>query len=133
MKKFFLIALIIVVFDQLSKFLLKDVHSGIINYTTNTGAAFSLFSGYTVILSFISLFVVFFVIYLFKKNPGYFLPLSFVLGGATGNLIDRVFLGHVRDFIDLGFWPIFNVADSFNVIGVGLLIYFVLKKEKKNL
>lgn len=133
MKKFFLIALIIVIFDQLSKFLLKDIHFGIINYTTNTGAAFSLFRGYTGILSFISLFVVFFVIYLFKKNPKYFLPLSFVLGGAVGNLIDRVFLGYVRDFIDLGFWPIFNVADSFNVIGVGLLIYFVLRKEKKNL
>jgi signal peptidase II len=129
MKTFFLIALVIVIFDQFSKFLFKNIHFGIINYSTNTGAAFSLFEGYVGILTLISFFVVFFIIYLFKKNPKHFLPLSFILGGTIGNLIDRFFLGYVRDFIGIGFFPIFNIADSFNVIGVFLLFYLVLKEK----
>ena len=54
MKKFFLIALVIVIIDQITKVLMKDVHVGILNYTTNTGAAFSLFTGYVKILALIS-------------------------------------------------------------------------------
>ena len=132
MKNFFLISLGIVLLDQITKFMFTDIHFGIFNYVTNTGAAFSLFSGYTEILAIISLFVSIYLIYLFYKYPEYSLPLSFVLGGAVGNLIDRAYFGYVRDFIDLKIWPIFNIADSFNVIGVFLLIYIIWKEDKKN-
>ena len=50
--------------------------------------------------------------------------LAMVLGGAIGNITDRLRLGHVTDFIDVGPWPIFNVADSSIVIGIGLLIFY---------
>tara|TARA_Y100000310_G_C20263097_1_gene614546 strand:+ start:159 stop:554 length:396 start_codon:yes stop_codon:yes gene_type:complete len=131
MKRFFLIALVIIVVDQITKILFKDVHFGVFNYTTNTGAAFSLFTGYVEILALISFLVSIFILYLYKKYPEYSLPLAFVFGGAIGNLIDRVYFGYVRDFIDLKVWPIFNVADSFNVIGVFLLIYLMWKEDKK--
>lgn len=115
--------------DQITKFLLTGVHYGIINYVTNTGAAFSLFRGATVYLSIVSIVVVGLVIYFFKNNPKLYLPLSFLLGGAVGNLIDRVYFGYVRDFIDLRVWPVFNVADSFNVIGVCILAYLIFRRK----
>ena len=128
MKKYIRIALLIIALDQVTKFLFTDVHSGIFNYTTNTGAAFSLFQGNVAILSVISVAAALAIIYFLKKYPKYSLGLSFVLGGTIGNLIDRVILGHVRDFIDFGFWPVFNVADSFNVIGVVLIIWMMYKR-----
>ena len=57
---------------------------------------------------------------------------SFLIAGIIGNSIDRIILGYVRDFIDLGFWPVFNLADSFNVIGVLILMWIILKEDKKN-
>ena len=128
-KAFWSIAVLIVIFDQITKFLLTNVHSGPINYVTNTGAAFSLFKDGVFYLSIISILVIFFIIYYFKKQPQLYLPLSFLLGGATGNLIDRVFFGYVRDFIDLKFWPVFNVADSFNVIGVVIIAYLIFRRK----
>ena len=127
-KKFFLIALGIIILDQITKYLFKDIHFGIFNYVINTGAAFSLFQNYTNLLIVISILVIVLILFFYRKYPEYWLSLSFILGGALGNLIDRVYFGYVRDFIDLKFWPIFNVADSFNVIGVILLIWIISKK-----
>ncbi len=129
MKKFFIIAILIVLLDQITKFLLTNKHFGIINYTTNTGAAFSLFQGYTLFLTIISVLVAIFIFFLAKKHKKLHIPLSFIFGGTIGNLIDRIFLGYVRDFIDLKIWPIFNIADSFNVIGVIIIAYLILKEK----
>ena len=129
MKKFILIAFFIVFLDQITKFLMKDVHFGLFNYVTNTGAAFSLFTGFNFILALISLVVIVFIVYFYKKNDKLLLPLAFLLGGTIGNLIDRVFFGYVRDFIDLKFWPVFNVADSFNVIGVAIICYLIIRNK----
>ncbi len=128
-KKFILIAFFIVFLDQITKFLMKDVHFGLFNYVTNTGAAFSLFTGFNFILALISLVVIVFIVYFYKKNSKLLLPLAFLLGGTIGNLIDRVFFGYVRDFIDLKFWPVFNVADSFNVIGVAIICYLIIRNK----
>jgi signal peptidase II len=54
-----------------------------------------------------------------------------VLGGALGNLVDRVRLGHVVDFIDLGWWPVFNLADSAVVLGVALLVMISLTRVER--
>ena len=129
MKRFLLIAFLIVVLDQITKALFLDVHFGIFNYTTNTGAAFSLFQNSVFILSLISIVVLVFIVYFYRKNPKLVIPLAFLFGGTVGNLLDRVFLGYVRDFIDLKVWPIFNVADSFNVIGALILGYLILKNK----
>ncbi len=127
--KFLLLTLLIIIVDQLTKISLKDVSKGILTYTTNTGAAFSLFQNSTNLLILISGVVVGFLIYFYKKYPKLYLPLAFILGGTIGNLIDRIQFGYVRDFIDLKIWPIFNVADSFNVIGVTIIIYLILKEK----
>ena len=73
--------------------------------------------------------VAIFLFFLAKKEKNLQIPLAFLFGGTIGNLIDRLFLGHVRDFIDLQVWPIFNIADSFNVIGVLIIFYLVLKEK----
>ncbi|GAB39114.1 lipoprotein signal peptidase [Gordonia sputi NBRC 100414] len=100
----------------------------------NSGAAFSMASGYTWVLTLIALAVVV-VIFRFsrKLRSGWWvLGLGLVLGGAIGNLIDRIFRdpaplrGHVVDFISVGWWPVFNVADSAVVCGAVLLVVLSL-------
>ena len=60
--------------------------------------------------------------------------ISFILSGALGNLIDRIYLGAVRDFIGIGPWPLFNVADTVIVIGLALLLIHLFKTshERRN-
>ncbi|MCD4759770.1 signal peptidase II [archaeon] len=129
MKRFLIIGFLIVLLDQITKVLFKDVHQGIINYVTNTGAAFSLFQNGGIYLVLISIIAVFFIFYFYFKYPKLVIPLAFLLGGTIGNLIDRISFGYVRDFIDLKVWPIFNIADSFNVIGVLIIGYLILKEK----
>ena len=100
-----------------------------ITYVRNTGAAWSLFAGRTWLLIIVSLLIISFIIfYIYKNKPknkfemvGY----SLVLGGAIGNFIDRIVYGYVIDFLDFNIfgydYPIFNIADTFIVIGVIIL------------
>ncbi|MEA2036925.1 MAG: signal peptidase II, partial [Nanoarchaeota archaeon] len=94
----------------------------------NTGAGFGILKGWNAILIFISLIIIGIILFNFdkitKEKPIY-IPVALVLGGAIGNLIDRIFIGHVIDFISFTFWPAFNVADSGITIGaIWLIIYF---------
>jgi signal peptidase II len=110
-----------------------------ITYVTNTGAAFGLFPGWSQILIAIALIVIVALVwYTFQLPDGQWLmhvALGLQLGGASGNLIDRLrFGGSVLDFIDLNFWPlrrwpVFNVADSSIVVGVTLLTLLMLWAE----
>ena len=94
-------------------------------YVTNTGAAFGLFPDRGAIFMAIAVVVVVVIaIYYWHMPAGQWLiklSLGLQLGGAAGNLIDRVQYGHVVDFIDFKFWPVFNLADTSIVIGVSLL------------
>lgn len=63
------------------------------------------------------------------SNGVYSLSLAFILGGALGNLIDRVSLGYVVDFLDFRIWPVFNIADSAITVGAVLLGYCILCKK----
>ena len=114
-----LIIILLILLDQLTKYLLGNVK--------NYGAAFGILQGYTTLFIIISIIVIVTCIY-YYKNKNLRLALSFILAGTISNLIDRILLGYVRDFIDLRIWPVFNLADSFNVIGVILLIYLSFKK-----
>ena len=108
----------------------------------NTGAAWSIFSNLTWLLILFSfVFVVGIAVFdFFSKfnNKIYSVGISFVLGGAIGNLIDRIFLNGVRDFIYFDFWqsyPTFNMADTFLIIGIILIavyIIFLIPQKEKN-
>ena len=65
------------------------------------------------------------------KSPLLILALSLVLSGAVSNLIDRLFYGYVLDFIDLRFWPVFNIADSAITIGVLLMLAYLIAAKHK--
>lgn len=123
---------ILVLVDQITKVFFKNKSFLIFNYTTNTGAAFSLFHNQNLFLIITSIIILIFLIYLYKKYPRLQVYLSLVIAGTIGNLIDRIFLGYVRDFIDLRVWPVFNIADSLSVIGVLLIAYSFIKKERKD-
>ena len=125
----------VIALDQATKYVVKsnlDLYEAWpaegffrIAYRTNTGSAFGLFPGQTVTLIFLSLFAIGFLFYFYRTRamsyPLLRLAIGLQLGGAVGNLIDRLFLGAVVDFIDVGPWPTFNVADSSIVVGIFLL------------
>lgn len=135
----FVVALGVVVLDQLTKFwaqqvLLPRILAGEgpievlgsvlrFTYAENTGAAFSLGTGYTWVFTIIALVVVVVVIRMSRRlgSVAWALAMGGLLGGAVGNLIDRLFRapgvgrGFVVDFIQVPYWPIFNIADSFVV------------------
>ncbi|MFC2145508.1 signal peptidase II, partial [Actinomycetota bacterium] len=102
----------------------------------NTGAAFGMFQSYTKILTIVSLVAIFLIIILKVmlnlKYVFYNISLGFILGGALGNLVDRYFIGEVTDWISFSFFgPIFNIADSFIVIGFILIIILILREYLK--
>ncbi|MDI6890115.1 MAG: signal peptidase II [Thermodesulfovibrionales bacterium] len=101
----------------------------------NTGAAFGMLenvgSGFFITVSVIAIV---FVVWLLIKDKRDYLGLSLILGGATGNLIDRIFLGQVVDFIDISIgrfhWPAFNVADSSLTVGIMIVLLTPLLKKR---
>ena len=137
----FLVAGIVFAADQLTKQLIRShlqagegwpsldwfVH---FEHVTNTGAAFSILQNqgaFLIVTSLIGLGA----IVLYFAYPPFHHPLLRVafgmqLGGAIGNLLDRVRLGSVTDFIKFRYYPTFNVADSCIVVGVGILAWFLL-------
>ncbi|RJQ41090.1 MAG: signal peptidase II [Nitrospiraceae bacterium] len=100
----------------------------------NEGAAFGMFKSFGnnifIIISLVAIIVIFLMLIKGKEDP---LGLSLILGGATGNLMDRIFRGSVVDFIDVFagsfHWPAFNVADSALTIGIGLIFMRLFKSK----
>jgi signal peptidase II len=96
----------------------------------NSGAAFSMATGYTWVLTLVATGVVVGIFWMGRRlvSPWWALGLGMILGGALGNLVDRFFRspaplrGHVVDFLSVGWWPVFNVADSAVVGGAVLLV-----------
>lgn len=139
---------IVFIIDLITKYIIQNnaflQHLEIIpgffsfTYAENTGMAWSLLSGKQAFLSIVSAVAIGIMIYyVVAKNPDRLtkLSLALMIGGAAGNLFDRLILGYVRDFLDFiifGYdFPIFNVADSALTIGVILLMIATLKEEKK--
>lgn len=95
----------------------------------NTGASFGLFKGMNIvfiILSFVALGV---CAYYYAREYRIRILLAFLGAGIVGNLVNRIMYGYVIDFIDLGFWPVFNIADSLISIGVIVLALSVWKSR----
>jgi signal peptidase II len=104
-----------------------------ITHIHNTGAAFGLFQEQSLVLAVFALIagsvILFFVFYGYRYytwlgSTVITLTLGLVIGGTVGNLIDRFRFGYVTDFIDFGYWPAFNIADS--AVTVGVIIFAVL-------
>ena len=99
----------------------------------NTGIAFGILQEYApALLLVITASVLALLVYSFFRHPdGHYKQVAygFILGGALGNLTDRLRLGHVVDFLDFRIWPVFNFADTFITIGVGLFLLIAFKKE----
>ena len=131
-----LTVLVVLLADQISKYLVKTnlglgvswPENGLLRLThgTNSGSAFGLFADQTPILIVASVIAIGFLVYFYKAymlpSPMLRFAIGLLLGGAIGNLVDRLRAGTVVDFIDFGWWPIFNLADSSIVVGMVLLI-----------
>ncbi len=136
-------ALVVFILDQVSKYwIMNDVlaEKAMIIFTPffslvrawNTGVSFSMFNNWglsgVIILSFVALVIIFFLLRWLKTEQSHLVQLSlgFIIGGALGNVTDRIRLGAVFDFLDFSFgsyhWPAFNVADSFICIGACIVI-----------
>ena len=142
MKKMYIISFLVVLVDRITKILVEKFLDGKVidiikkffyfTYVKNDGAAFSILETKVLLLAIISFLALAFLIYYVtkydKKNIGYF----FLIGGIIGNLIDRIFLGYVIDFIGIIIFkynfPIFNIADIFIVLGA---IFILFEKDKK--
>jgi len=96
-----------------------------IHHVHNSGIAFGLFSSATsVVIALTGLAVLWMLVFFARsgaRHPVLPVALGFVLGGSVSNLVDRVRFGHVTDFLDLRYWPAFNLADVFIVVGVATL------------
>lgn len=147
---FYLIFLLVIALDQITKFFVQrslplndgiPVLPGVLSFThiNNPGAAFGILPHKTVLLVFLTV-LLFLLVFIYRhKIPGQpftlRLGLAMGLGGATGNLIDRLRLGGVVDFVDLKFWPmrnfpIFNIADLAIFFGV-LIIFWYLRQQER--
>jgi signal peptidase II len=144
MLRFLSIAALVVVLDQLTKwaalkYLVRHVEVAVVPFVNltlayNRGAAFSFLSdaggwqnAFFSVVAAIACAVIIYMLYRTRgRDPLVSLGLVFVLGGAVGNLVDRLLYGHVVDFIDVYYrhwhWPTFNIADSAITIGAILLI-----------
>lgn len=111
-----------------------------LTYIRNTGAAFGILAGSGAtfrlpFLMFFSLLAIGFIILMLRRLPegetGLIIALTFILGGAIGNLIDRFAHAEVIDFLDFYWgnyhWPAFNIADSFITVGVTITVYYLIK------
>ncbi|MBI4550246.1 MAG: signal peptidase II [Candidatus Omnitrophica bacterium] len=137
------VSVFIVVFDQLTKFLALKYLSPYesipllgpwvrLTLVKNPGIAFGLFGERSGVLIFIVLSCLAGLIVLSyqmrQADLARRMALAFILGGAVGNLIDRVLFGHVIDFLDFRVWPVFNLADSFITVGVGLFLILTMRR-----
>jgi signal peptidase II len=142
---FVFIVLLVIAADQFTKYLIAanleigevvfDNWLFRIIYITNTGAAFGMLKGglvFLIIVDFIGIAVILCAVFFLRKRWPFLdhwsvrAGLALILAGTIGNLIDRMFIGHVTDFVDLRWWPVWNIADASVTVGVIILVYCLL-------
>src|SRR5207245_4052567 len=106
-----------------------------LHHVENSGIAFGLFASATAIVTFVTAAaVVWMGVYFARsgsRHPVLPAALGLLIGGSLSNLVDRIRLHHVTDFIDLRWWPAFNLADSFIVVGVAILLAALIAADRK--
>jgi signal peptidase II len=144
---FYFVALVVLALDQITKWWISSTMSRgesrsvigdvfRLTYVHNDGAAFGLDLGGRWAFVTVTVAVILFIVFSYSRTERRALPrwaLALVLGGALGNLVDRIRIGEVIDFFQFGvagvYWPIFNVADIGVSVGVGLLAVHLFRKE----
>ena len=106
-----------------------------IRHVNNPGIAFGLFSSWASAVTFLTAGAVVWMLFYFAKSgarhPILPVALGLLIGGSMGNLVDRLRIGHVTDFLDLKYWPAFNLADMFIVVGVAALLLALVAAERQ--
>lgn len=138
------ISLTVLIIDQFSKFLVKTNMTEMesiplilnvfhLTYLNNPGAAFSMLEGKTPFFIVVTMLAAAVSIYFYyrvdAKKIWLRAGIALALGGALGNLIDRLRFGKVVDFFDFRIWPVFNVADCAIVVGVALICWELLRED----
>lgn len=146
-KRIIIISTLFLAIDQILKLVaeLNNVHISVIKnffnltYVQNTGAAWSILQGKTallIIISIVMLVLIYSMTFSFSNTKFNDFAFGLLFSGVFGNLIDRVFCGYVRDFLDFEIFgynfPVFNIADMAIIIGVILLMVASIKGEKEN-
>ena len=140
------IAFLIVLLDQLTKFLTTSrlafsesipIIKNVFHFTLikNFGIGFGLMNTPAArwVLVIVTIIIICIILYYYKHMPKKYLPVisaALIIGGAVSNLIDRVFFGFVIDFLDFRIWPAFNIADSAITIGIICLIIYFWREKK---
>jgi signal peptidase II len=106
-----------------------------LHHVTNSGIAFGLFASATSIVILLTSVAVAWMLYFFARSgarhPVLPVALGLVIGGSVSNLVDRVRLGHVTDFLNVRYWPAFNLADTFIVVGVAALLLALVLSDRR--
>jgi signal peptidase II len=106
-----------------------------IHHVRNSGIAFGLFSTWASAVTLLTALAVAWMVAYFARSgarhPVLPVALGLLIGGSSGNLVDRLRLGHVTDFLDLRYWPAFNLADTFIVAGVAILLLAIVSTERQ--
>ena len=146
---FFSIVFLAIIADQLSKLWIR-IHillgqslpeTGFFRLThgRNTGAAFGIFQGHnstlTILVITVAILILIYFFFIHDRYPFLYtrlntISLGLILGGVIGNLIDRIHLGYVTDFINIGPWPDFNLADSSGVVGIIIFTFSTLRVSR---
>jgi signal peptidase II len=105
-----------------------------IHHVQNSGIAFGLFASATAVVTVVTSVAVMWMLVYFARSgarhPVLPAALGLLIGGSVSNLVDRIRLHHVTDFIDLKWWPAFNLADSFIVVGVAILVAALVAADR---
>ena len=144
MKRLFVVvAILVTAVDQYTKYLVKSSfmpdesrivipHALWLTYVQNQHGAFGMFGSHPLVLAALaSVVLISFFVWYRQERGGWATHVAFalILGGAVGNIVDRLRLGYVVDFFDLHWFPVFNVADACITIGVFLLLLRMLRHE----
>jgi signal peptidase II len=107
-----------------------------IHHVQNSGIAFGLFANSTTLVTALTALAVGWMLVFFARSgarhPVLPIALGLLIGGSSSNLVDRIRLGHVTDFLDFRYWPAFNLADTFIVVGVGILFAAIVLGETRH-
>ena len=146
-KRIVIISIIVLLLDQITKLVVQMANTSVniisnvlyFTFSKNTGASWSILEGKVtllIVISIVMLVIVYSLMFSYPSNRYNDTSFGLLFGGILGNLIDRIFYGYVRDFIDINIFgyhfPIFNIADMSIVIGVILLVIATVKGDVKN-